>query len=103
MSRTKPNTKEPCYDCGSIIPGHHTTQCDPHFSEGTIRDLPTKPGSQAWLHSVPLVERMRAQGIANSTGKPCRVYYDVEARDFKLVPVESGEEYYIAYPKSGGE
>lgn len=47
-SRTKlPNEKEPCYDCGSTIPNHHTPLCA-MAGEGAVRDLPQKPGTQYW-------------------------------------------------------
>ncbi len=40
-----------CYDCGSVIPGHHTELCD-MADPMDIRDLPSKEGSQHWTGEV---------------------------------------------------
>jgi hypothetical protein len=46
-NKTWPNEKEPCWDCGSTIPNHHTALCD--FTEdGNILDLPMISGTQWW-------------------------------------------------------
>lgn len=49
---THPNKSEPCYDCGSTIPGHHTTICD-LTGNGDIKDLPRKLGTQYWIGEMP--------------------------------------------------
>ena len=45
-----PNENDPCWDCGSTIPGHHTELCD-LAPEGAVRDLPAVPGTQYWSQS----------------------------------------------------
>lgn len=49
VSSDWPNRQDPCYDCGSTIPGHHTTICDLHG--GQTRDLPCIPGTQYWTET----------------------------------------------------
>jgi len=44
--------KNPCYDCGSTIPKHHTKTCD-MTRNGNIKDLPSKPGTQYWTGINP--------------------------------------------------
>jgi len=38
---------QPCYDCGSEIPKHHTPSCD-LTQPFDHKDLPEKPGTQHW-------------------------------------------------------
>lgn len=45
-----PSKKDPCYDCGSTIPGHHTKLCD-FVEKGDVLDLPAVPGTQWWTES----------------------------------------------------
>jgi hypothetical protein len=47
-----PNPGDPCYDCGSTIPDHHTPSCE-FGPDGCIRDLPERPGTQHWTHEIP--------------------------------------------------
>lgn len=49
--QTWPTPFDPCYDCGSSVPGRHTPSCDPFFSSGGIRDLPHVEGTQWWTES----------------------------------------------------
>lgn len=56
MSETHPNANEPCYDCGSTIPGHHSNLCD-LSSPGDKKDLEScgnrRPGCpQAWIGTL---------------------------------------------------
>lgn len=56
MNETHPNAKEPCYDCGSTIPGHHSDLCD-LTGPGDKKDLEScgnrRPGCpQAWIGTL---------------------------------------------------
>ena len=42
-----PNNSEPCYDCGSTIPCHHTAICATCYDDD-VKDLPAVPGTQYW-------------------------------------------------------
>lgn len=50
---TKPNLREPCYDCGSTIAGHHTTKCDLAYGERDVKDLGCIDTTQYWDRVVP--------------------------------------------------
>jgi len=53
LAESYPNSeKNPCYDCGSTIPKHHTKTCD-MTRNGNIKDLPSKPGTQYWTGINP--------------------------------------------------
>jgi hypothetical protein len=43
-----PTKNEPCYDCGSTIPSHHTPTCD-MGGPGDSMDLEAQPGTQWWM------------------------------------------------------
>lgn len=47
-----PHPGDPCYDCGSTIPGHHTALCD-FAPEDAVRDLPSHPDTQHWTGEAP--------------------------------------------------
>ena len=51
-SKTKfPNKEQPCYDCGSTIPNHHTPLCG-MVGDRAVRDLPQTPGTQWWTKGL---------------------------------------------------
>lgn len=56
MAATTPNATDPCWDCGSTVPGHHTTCCD-MADPDEAKDLPCtwngRTGSQRWLLTAP--------------------------------------------------
>lgn len=50
--RVWPSPADPCYDCGSNVPGHHTLFCE-FAGAGDVRDLPSTPGTQHWSGEAP--------------------------------------------------
>ncbi len=71
-----PNFEFPCYDCGSTVPGHHSTLCD--IAEDQQRDLPcmkdlhpTFHCPQSWIGSGAATQwiagqsRLQALDVAN--------------------------------------
>jgi len=49
-----PTKKDPCFDCGSTIPGHHTPLCEMGEGREVVRDLPAEPGTQYWTGEPPV-------------------------------------------------
>ena len=47
-----PSRRNPCYDCGSTIKGHHTLHCD-LTGPRDKRDLPQRKGTQYWTRMIP--------------------------------------------------
>lgn len=52
LSNPWPTADDPCYNCGSTIPGHHTFTCD-FAGPGDKRDLPQVDGFQYWTKELP--------------------------------------------------
>jgi len=52
-----------CYDCGSVIQGHHTALCD-LAEANAVRDLPALEGTQYWTGTV--VRAVRCRGIVKN-------------------------------------
>lgn len=42
-----------CYDCGSVLVGHHTPKCEMAPTSRTKRDLPAYEHTQWWTGEIP--------------------------------------------------
>lgn len=94
MSTTWPTPADPCYDCGSDLPGHHTPLCSFKDPDDTL-DLKQIPGTQWWVNAT---QRRLNVAVNEIVGKMARGYLLEQRRHDQvyLLNTPDGMEFFAA-------